>query len=73
MSTVRPEAAHQGHHAPGGWRGVYLCCLGMRGEGGPAVGEGRRREPQAMKVEGIFGHAHVAYLIDRGRAPLLLI
>ena len=73
MSTVRPEAAHQGHHAPGGWRGVYLCCLGMRGEGGPAVGAGRRREPQAMKVEGDFWACPCCFLVDRGRAPLLLI
>jgi hypothetical protein len=24
MSTLRPEAAHRGHHAPGEWRGVWV-------------------------------------------------
>ena len=28
--------------------------------------------PRLWSWRGIFGHAHVAYLIDRGRAPLLL-
>ncbi len=41
--------------------------LGVREEFRSAVGAGRRRGTQAMKVErGIFGHAHVAYLIERG-------
>jgi len=64
---------------------VCLCCLAMRGEGGPAVGAGRRREPQAMKVEGDLwacpcclldwqgARALVAYLIDKGRLGGLLI
>ncbi len=30
------------------------------------------RSPRLWRWRGIFGHAHVAYLIDKGRAPLLL-
>ena len=68
MSILRPEAARRGHHASGGWRGVCLCCLGMKGEGGSVVGAGRKRRPQAMKVEGGFS-VEVWSLTDwKGRA-----
>ena len=51
MSTLRPEAAHRGHHTQEGWRGmgyVGLFGLGLRGEGGSAVPTKRESEPQAM-------------------------
>ncbi len=50
---------------------LALVCVG--GGGGPAV-ETERREvaPGYEGGGGFFGHAHVAYLIDKGGAPLLL-
>ena len=48
--------------------------LGVRREEESAVGAGRRRRYQAMKVGGggIFEQAHVAYLIGRGLIQKLL-
>ena len=49
MSTLRPEAAHRGHHAQKGEEGcVGSFGLGEREEVGSAVGAGRKRRPQAM-------------------------
>jgi hypothetical protein len=48
--------------------------LGVRREEESAVGAGRRRRYKAMKVGGgIFEQAHVAYLIDRGRALVVYL
>jgi hypothetical protein len=51
MSTLRPEAANQGHHTQKGWRGVWvsagldvrgrISCADKEGEGAPGyVGGG---------------------------------
>ena len=48
MSTLRPEAAHRGHHTQKGRRGVGSFGLGEREEVGSTVGAVRKRRPQAM-------------------------
>jgi hypothetical protein len=68
MSTVRPRPP-----CPR-WVEGFVSVLPWYEGGGRTscwlqVGGG---SPRLWRWRGIFGHAHVAYLIDRGHAPLLL-
>jgi hypothetical protein len=68
MSTLRPEAAHRGHHTQEGWRGVWVPA-GLD-EGGGEISWAHKEGEGAPGYMGRGGQVRcrwfVALLIDKG-------
>jgi hypothetical protein len=61
MSTLRPEAAHRGHHTPDGWRGV-LVSAGFD-EGGGEISWAHKEGEGAPGYMGVGGWDRLVQMV----------